>query len=67
MSVSTLDLLNVTQAAEVLGVSSERVGQFCREGRLGQKVGDRWVIPRDELLQFARIPRRRGRPVASKS
>jgi excisionase family DNA binding protein len=67
MSVSTLDLLNVTQAAELLGLSAERVGQFCREGRIGQKVGERWVIPRDELEQFRKIPRQTGRPAASKS
>ena len=62
MSMSTLDLLSINDAAGELGVSPERVGQFCREGRLGQKVGERWVIPRDELEQFRRIPRRRGRP-----
>jgi len=60
--MSTLDLLTVNDAAEVLGVSPERVGQICRQGRLGQKVGERWVIPRDELEQFRRIPRKRGRP-----
>jgi len=62
MNVSTLNLLTIAEVAEALGVSSERVGQFCREGRLGQKVGGQWVIPKDELEQFRTIPRKRGRP-----
>jgi len=62
MSVSTLSLVSVNEAAEALGVSPGRVRQFCREGRLGQQVGDRWVIPRDELEQFRKIPRDHGRP-----
>ena len=57
-------LVSVNEAAEALGVTPGRVRQFCRDGRLGQQVGDRWVIPRDELNQFAKIPRDHGRPPA---
>jgi len=60
--MSTLSLLSCEQAAEVLKVTPIRVRQFCQEGRIGQKVGGQWVIPRDELDQFARIPRDTGRP-----
>ncbi len=60
--MSTLSLLSCDQAAEVLDVTPIRVRQFCQEGRLGQKVGGQWVIPRDELEQFAKIPRDTGRP-----
>ena len=67
MSVSTLSLVSVIEAADFLGITTERVRQFCREGRLGQQVGDRWVIPEDELKQFAKIPRPNGRPKGPKS
>ena len=62
MSVSTLSLLTPEQAAEFLKVSAERVRQFCREERLGQKLGRDWVISRDELVRFDNIPRQTGRP-----
>ena len=62
MSMGTLPLLNCEQAAEILGVSPVRVRQFCLSGRLGQKVGSQYVISRDELDQFRKIPRNPGRP-----
>jgi len=49
------------KAAEILEVSVERVEQFCREGRLGQKVGNRWLIHPEDLKRFAKIPRPTGR------
>jgi len=61
MSIASLPLVNCEQAAEYLGLSSVRVRQFCLEGRLGQKVGNQYVISRDELEQFAKIPRYPGR------
>jgi len=60
--MSTLNLLSVHQAAEELNLSPQRVYQFCVDGRLGQQVAGAWVIPADELEQFARIPRKTGRP-----
>ncbi|HUT88840.1 MAG TPA: helix-turn-helix domain-containing protein [Thermoguttaceae bacterium] len=60
--MSTLNLLNLQKAAVMLGVSRQRVQQFCEEGRLGQKVGSQWVIPSDELEQFSKIPRPNGKP-----
>lgn len=62
MSVSTLELMTPEQAAKELGVSADRVRQFCKEGRIGQKVGGRWVIPADEVKMFQKIPRGTGRP-----
>ena len=62
MSVSTFDLVPIDEAASVLKVTPGRVRQFCREGRLGQQIAGRWVIPRDELEQFRKIPRDPGRP-----
>ena len=59
--MTSFDYVTTTEAAEVLGVSSIRVRQFCQEGRLGRKIGDRWIISRDELRSFQKIPRERGR------
>lgn len=67
MSVSSLPLVSVDEAAEFLKITPGRVRQFCREGRLGQRVGEKWVISRDELEQFAKIPRNHGRPPQSNS
>lgn len=40
-------LLSTTQAAEVLGVSRQRVLQLVSSGQLeATKVGDTWAIPR---------------------
>jgi len=62
MEMSTLQLLDAKEAADQLDLSLARIHQFCKEGRLGQKVGGQWIIPADELQQFARIPRKTGRP-----
>ncbi|SDN41970.1 helix-turn-helix domain-containing protein [Geodermatophilus sp. DSM 45219] len=41
------ELMSVTQAADALGVSRQRVLQLARNGQLDAvKVGDTWVIPR---------------------
>ena len=58
-----MDLLDVKQAAEVLGVTPARVRQLAGEGRIGQKVGARWVFTRENLEAFAKLDRPAGRPV----
>ncbi len=62
-----MELLSVKQAAKELGVSGNRVREFCQEGRLGEKVGRQWIITRDELDKFKKIPRKRGAPKRKKS
>lgn len=59
---STLKLLSPQKAAERLGLSLSRIHQFCRKGRLGQRVGGVYVISEDELRQFSKRPRNPGRP-----
>ncbi len=59
---TTHDVLSVPQAAIVLGVSETRVAKFCREGRIGQRVGGRWIIDHEELAEFAAIERPTGNP-----
>jgi excisionase family DNA binding protein len=66
MRKSRLQLLSVPEAAAYLGVTNSRVQQFCQAGRLGQPVGDRWVIRLAELERFAKIPRPVGRPPVAK-
>ena len=56
------NLLDIPQAAERLGVSQSLVRRYCRQGRIGIKVGSRWVIDADQLKQFSGTPRERGRP-----
>lgn len=52
--------MTVKEAAEELGLTPQRVRQFCREGRLGQRLGREWVITREELEEFKKIPRKPG-------
>lgn len=59
---SFMELLSVKQAAEELGLSENRVREFCQEGRFGEKVGHQWIITRAELEDFKKIPRKRGNP-----
>jgi excisionase family DNA binding protein len=57
------DLLDTQEVADLLGVSRERVLQFIRAERLtATKVGQQWIIKRDEFEQFAARPRPVGRP-----
>jgi hypothetical protein len=55
-------LLSVSQAAARLDLTPRRVRQFCLDGRLGQRVGNRWVISENELTEFAEKPRPEGYP-----
>jgi hypothetical protein len=54
-------MYSTTEASKILQVSVIRVRQFCQEGRIGRKVGERYVIFEKELLEFARKSRPRGR------
>jgi excisionase family DNA binding protein len=62
MVVSSEKYLSTKDAAKLLKVSQVRVRQFCQEKRIGQKVGDRYLILRDEIEQFLRKDRPSGRP-----
>ena len=59
------NILTSEETAARLQVSTERVRQFCREGRLGKRLGDRWMISETELRKFERQPRPTGRPRSS--
>ena len=57
-----MNLFSVPQAAERLGVTESLVRRWCRAGKLGVKVGGRWIVTESELEQFAAVPRHPGRP-----
>lgn len=47
------DVVNVSQAAEALGICNATMRQLCREGKLTvAKAGTRWLIPRKSLVEF---------------
>lgn len=57
------DMLTVTEAAKVLGLSDVRVRQLCQQGRLGTKAGPRaYLISKAELEEFRRVERPTGNP-----
>ena len=48
--------MTAPQAAEYLGITRNRVGRLCLEGRFigAGKIGDTWLIPRDVVLNHKR-------------
>jgi excisionase family DNA binding protein len=60
-------LLDIPQAAQRLGLSQSLIRRYCRQGRLGFKLGSRWVIPLDHIEQFVKEPRPAGRPKSKPS
>jgi excisionase family DNA binding protein len=54
--------MTAEEAAEELGLTPQRVREFCQQGRLGRRVGRQWVITREELERFKQTPRPPGRP-----
>ena len=49
--------VSVPQAAYILTLNPRRVREFCEDDRLGRRVGNRWMIGVEELIQFAEVPR----------
>ena len=62
MKVATDKLYSTAEAAELLGITESLVRRYCREGRIGARVGERWVISADEVRLFRQIGRHPGRP-----
>jgi len=68
MKQTTPPPLDVSSAADRLGLSADRVYQFCRSGRLpARRFGRQWLIESADLAEFARIPREIGRPTKKSS
>lgn len=59
------DLITAAQAAEILGLSKERVSQLCKQGRIqAVKPGRDWIMWRQSVEAFGKIERPEGRPPA---
>lgn len=49
------DLLTTTEAAEITGLSRDRITQYCRAGTIpAMKIGRDWVINREDLAGITR-------------
>ena len=58
------ELLPLADAADLLGVSVERVRQLVVGGQLpGQRFGNVWVVPKDAVAARRHSPGVRGRPL----
>lgn len=58
-----VELMDVKDVAALLGVTVGRVRQLAQTGIIpAEKVGRDWVFIRAEIEEFARRPRRPGRP-----
>lgn len=55
--------MNVAEVAVALGVTVGRVRQLAVKGAIkGEKVGRDWVFKSSDVAEYARRPRRPGRP-----
>ncbi len=55
--------MDVKEVAALLGVTAGRVRQLAQSGTLpAEKLGRDWVFIRSEIEEYARRPRRPGRP-----
>jgi hypothetical protein len=60
------DLLSLSDASRILGVSVERVRQLVVAGDLpGQRFGNAWAVPRDALVARRHHSGSGGRPLGS--
>lgn len=58
-----LNHLTVPQAAEILGLSRQRVHALVKSGAIpATMVGRDWLISMDALATFRTLRRKRGRP-----
>lgn len=56
-------LLSTADAAKALDINERRVRQLCQDGRMGQKVGDTWVITLEDIERNRE--RKPGRPAVA--
>jgi hypothetical protein len=60
------ELLSLTDASGVLGLSVERVRQLVVAGDLpGRRFGNAWAVPRDALIARQHSPGSGGRPLSA--
>lgn len=57
------ELLSLTQAAALSGLSQSRLRRLAAAGRLrARKAGFYWVVSSSALTEFMALERKRGRP-----
>jgi excisionase family DNA binding protein len=55
--------ISVTEASEILGVSRQRVLTLIKEGRVAAEMaGNSYILDNDEVVAYAAIPKKSGRP-----
>lgn len=63
MATEIPNLFTTDEAAEFLGLDRSLIARYCRSGRLAaKKAGRDWVITKDALAAFKKIPREPGNP-----
>ncbi len=56
-------ILNVEEAAEILGLNPSRVRVFCETERLpARKIGKGWALLLSDVQAFKQLERKTGRP-----
>lgn len=55
------ELITAQQAAAMLGIDETLVRRYCRVGRIkADKFGRAWMIAREDVEEFAQVPRKVG-------
>ncbi|MBQ4431473.1 MAG: helix-turn-helix domain-containing protein [Synergistaceae bacterium] len=51
------NFMTAPQAAQYLGITRNRVGRLCLEGRFigAGKIDDMWLIPREAVIEHRRL------------
>jgi excisionase family DNA binding protein len=49
-----MNLMTIEEVANELGISRQRVYEYCRAGRLGSRWGGRWLITKEQFEEFRR-------------
>lgn len=60
--VEGIEIVDKADAAKELGVTANQIQKLVYQGRLGSHVFGRFLITRQELEEFKKIPRPVGRP-----
>ena len=52
------DFITIRETCKLLNINKARVGVLCREGRFqgAKKTGLGWLIPRESVMNFKRLP-----------
>ena len=44
--------VSTAEAAKLTGIPSTQLGNWCAAGYFGAKIGNRWIIDREDLTEF---------------